>query len=134
MSCESLAHCALRRLRRWSNHTLAVPRLCTRERSSHGKFTRLVAVVARVPLLPSKPLELLAVRVPHFGEHLGTCARVHARVHVQAVFFAHTFSPSAASKLSHEHAAVVFLNELAPTATEKLETREPTGDGAVSVQ
>ena len=87
-----------------------------------------MAVAARVPLLPSKPLELLAVRVPHFGEHLGTCARLRARarVHVRAVFFAHTFSPSAASKLSHEHAAVVFLNELAPTATEKPETREPT--------
>ncbi len=35
-----------------------------------------MAVAARVPLLPSKRLELLAMRVPHFGEHLGTCARV----------------------------------------------------------
>ena len=50
------------------------------KRSSHSEFARLVAVAARVPLLPSKPLELLAVRVPHFGEHLGTCARVRARL------------------------------------------------------
>jgi hypothetical protein len=37
---------------------------------------------------PSKRLELIAVRVPHFGEHLGTCARVHARVRVRSLFFA----------------------------------------------
>ena len=53
-----------------------------------------------------------------------TCAR--ARVHVQAVFFAHTFSPSAASILSHEHRAVVIHVDLAPTATEQADTREPT--------
>ena len=56
------------------------PETCTRERSSHSEFARLVAVAARVPLLPSKPLELLAVRVPHFGEHLGTCACIRARL------------------------------------------------------
>ena len=38
----------------------------------------------------------------------------------------HTLGLSAASKLSHEHATVVFRVELAPTATEKPETREPT--------
>jgi hypothetical protein len=47
-------------------------------------------------------------------------------VRVRAVSSRHTFGLSAASKLSHEHAAVVFLNELAPTATEQAETREPT--------
>ena len=129
MSCGSLAHYKLRRQGRWSTGpqiSRPVSNRCTRERSSHGEFARLIAVAGRVPLLPSKRLELLTVRVPRFGKHLGTCARVHARVRVRSVFFAHTFGLSAASKLSHEHAAVVFLDKLALTATEKPETREPT--------
>ena len=129
MSRLHTARCTLRRLRRWSTGpqiSRPVSNRCTRERSSHGEFARLIAVAGRVPLLPSKRLELLTVRVPHFGEPLGTCARVHARVRVRAVFFAHTFGLSAASKLTHEHAAVVFVNKLAPMATEKPETREPT--------
>ena len=123
--------CTLHRLRHWSTGpqtSRPVSNRCTRERSSHGEFARLVAVAARVPLLPSQRLELLALRVPHFGEHLGTCSRVRARApaRVRVVFFAHTFGLSAASKLGHEHAAVFFLNELALTATQKPETREPT--------
>ena len=54
--------------------------------SSHGDFARLVAVAARLPLLPGKPLDLLAVRVPHFREHLGTCARVRVRGRLRASF------------------------------------------------
>ena len=59
---------------------------CARGKSSHSDAARLVAVAARVPLLPVKPLDLLAVRVPHFGEHLGTCARVRARGRVRESF------------------------------------------------
>jgi hypothetical protein len=52
----------------------------------------------------------------------------------ERAFYAHTLSLSAASIIDHEHRAVVIHVDLAPRATEQAETREPTGDGAVSVQ
>jgi hypothetical protein len=70
------------------------------------------------------------VRVSHFGEHLGTCARVRARARVCtrvsfAITFAHTLGLNAASILGHEHGAVVIRVELAPMVTAKPETRQP---------
>ena len=53
---------------------------------------------------------------------------VHAYVRAgvcERAFFAHTLGLSAASILSHQH-AVVSRVDLAPTATAKPETREPT--------
>ncbi len=109
---------------------------------------RLVAVAARVPLLPSKLLDMLAVRLGCASRISGSTsgpvnAYVRARV-CERVTFAHTLGLSAASILGHEHGAVVQI-ELAPAATAKPETRQPTavgrsssamggGDGAVSVQ
>ena len=90
--------------------------------SSHGDFARLVAVAARVPQLPGKPFDLLAVS----GKTSGP-ARAYLRAGVcERASFARTLSLSATSILSHEHRAVVIHVDLAPTATAKPETREPT--------
>ena len=63
-----------------------------RRKESAGPVTRLrvadleMDLLARTVTRAGKRLDLLAVRVPHFGEHLGTCARVRARGSVRASF------------------------------------------------
>ncbi len=74
-----------------------------------------MAVAARIPQLPGKLFDLLAVSGRTSGP---VYAYVRAGV-CERAFFAHTLSLSATSILGHEYRAVpvVFYVDLAPTAT-----------------